>query len=135
MFCGFVSLFSLQLYADFELPLESGCEGDMTDLGYHVVYFDLDTQDYLNDAPDLIGKSKSIFDQAISRKTSSTSDILAISHDVHQQTSEQLVEFMLQKIKDGGYRAVTVGTCLGDPVENWYRRDQPIARLAKLQRF
>lgn len=30
---------------------------------------------------------------------------------------------MLKAIKEKGYKAVTVGECLGDAKENWYRVD------------
>jgi chitin deacetylase len=30
---------------------------------------------------------------------------------------------MLKKLSADRFRAVTVGECLGDPIENWYRRD------------
>ncbi|EPQ66430.1 Chitin deacetylase [Blumeria graminis f. sp. tritici 96224] len=106
---------------------ESGCEADMNNLGYHVTYFDLDTQDYLNDSPDMIGKSKTIFDNALNGRSAADSDFLAISHDIHQQTSEQLVDYMLDRLRSQGFRSVTVGDCLGDARENWYRPDRSAA--------
>lgn len=102
---------------------DSGCQADMKDLGYHITYFDLDTQDYLNDSPDQIGKSKTIFDNAFNGKSNTDSEFLAISHDIHEQTSEQLVEYMLKGLKSRGYSSVTVGTCLGEQKDNWYRID------------
>ncbi|RDW88837.1 carbohydrate esterase family 4 protein [Coleophoma cylindrospora] len=102
---------------------QCGCDADLADLGYHVTYFDLDTQDYLNDSPTLIQNSKNIFDTALAGKSSTTDDFLVISHDIHNQTSQVLVEYMLQGIQSRGYTPVTVGTCLGDPKENWYRTD------------
>ncbi|RKF61254.1 putative peptidoglycan-N-acetylglucosamine deacetylase [Erysiphe neolycopersici] len=110
---------------------ESGCEDDMKDLGYHITYFDLDTQDYLNDSPDKIGKSKTIFKDAITGKSSADSEFLAISHDIHEQTSEQLVEYMLQTLQSRGFKAVTVGTCLNDPKQNWYRSDRASPRYLR----
>jgi hypothetical protein len=46
---------------------------------------------------------------------------LDIQHDIHEQTANNLTEFMLKTITDLGYKGVTVGECLGDPVANWYR--------------
>jgi hypothetical protein len=89
----------------------------------NITFFDLDTQDYLNDSPTLIQNSKNIFDAALNGTSSSTSDFLVISHDIHNQTSQVLVEYMLQGLKARGYTPVTVGECLGDPQENWYRTD------------
>lgn len=100
-----------------------GCEQDLADLGYHITYFSLDTQDYLNDSPTLIQNSKNIFDAALAGKSNTTDDFLVISHDIHNQTSQVLVEYMLQGIQSQGYKPVTVGDCLGDPSANWYRTD------------
>ncbi|KAH8889531.1 glycoside hydrolase/deacetylase [Thozetella sp. PMI_491] len=102
---------------------ECGCEADMASLGYHVVYFDVDTQDYLNDSPTLIQNSKNIWDQAIASKTPATDDELVIGHDIHEQTVYNLTEYMLKSLVDKGFKPVTVGECLGDAKENWYRTD------------
>jgi hypothetical protein len=118
-----------------------GCEADLQELGYHITYFvilvtslavyimlispskDLDTQDYLNDSPTLIQNSKNIFDAALQGKSVYTADFLVIAHDIHNQTSNVLVEYMLKGILAKGYNPVTVGDCLGDPKANWYRTD------------
>ncbi|KAL5313846.1 hypothetical protein ACEPPN_018269 [Leptodophora sp. 'Broadleaf-Isolate-01'] len=102
---------------------ECGCEADMAALGYHITYFDLDTSDYLNDSPSLIQNSKTIFDNALAGKSPATDDFLVIGHDIHNQTANVLVEYMLQGLQSKGYKAVTVGECLGDPKSNWYRTD------------
>ncbi|KAI1386959.1 carbohydrate-binding module family 18 [Hypoxylon trugodes] len=100
----------------------SGCENDLAALKYHVIYFDLDTMDYLNDSPSLIQNSKNNFDGYFQGKSSNANDALIISHDIHEQTVHNLTEYMLQGLQSRGYKAVTVGDCLGDPVENWYRQ-------------
>ena len=33
-----------------------------------------------------------------------------------------LTEYMLSTLTQLGYKAVTVGDCLGDPAANWYRQ-------------
>jgi hypothetical protein len=83
----------------------------------------LDTQDYLNDSPTLILNSESIFDNALAGASSATDEFLVISHDIHNQTSQVLVEYMLKGLLSKGYKPVTVGECLGDPKTNWYRVD------------
>jgi len=124
---------------------ECGCEDDMAELGYHITYFvpfhpplpngiiltiktsqDVDTQDYLNDSPTLIQNSINFFNQALTGKSPAADDFLVISHDIHNQTSNVLVEYMLKTLKSQGYRPVTVGDCLGDPRENWYRTDTSV---------
>ncbi|QDS74246.1 hypothetical protein FKW77_002938 [Venturia effusa] len=97
------------------------CETDMELLGYHVTYFDLDTEDYLNDSPTMIQRPKSNFLGNISSKAAAESDWLVISHDIHEQTVHNLTSYMLQNLQQQGFKAVTVGECLGDPQANWYR--------------
>ncbi|RYP54924.1 hypothetical protein DL768_000488 [Monosporascus sp. mg162] len=101
---------------------DSGCQADMAELQYHIVYFDLDTTDYLNTAPDQIQNAIDVFDAFFADRSPETDDALAIAHDIHEQTATTLTQHMLQSLREMGYRMVTVGECLGDPVENWYRR-------------
>ncbi|KAI5286135.1 hypothetical protein KEM52_002129, partial [Ascosphaera acerosa] len=100
----------------------SGCMDDMDSYGYHVVYFDLDTDDYEQDSPTKIKKSKKIFNNAFSKASANDEPLLVIAHDVHEQTVVSLTPHMLDKLYAAGYRTVTVGECLEDPPENWYRR-------------
>ncbi|KAK8055804.1 Chitin deacetylase [Apiospora rasikravindrae] len=118
---GFVPTYMRPPYSS--CTAESGCEKDMEALGYHVVYFDLDTQDYLHTAADQIQTSKDIVTQFFAGKQSAAFDALSIGHDIHFQTVYNLTEFMLQTVSKQGYKFVTVGECLNDPVENWYRYD------------
>lgn len=102
---------------------ESGCPDDVEKFGYHIIYFDLDTNDYNNDSPNLIQRSKDAFDRAMAQRDRPDKPFLVISHDVHQQTVYNLTSHILERISQEGYRAVTVGECLDDPRENWYRWD------------
>ncbi|EUC50341.1 carbohydrate esterase family 4 protein [Bipolaris oryzae ATCC 44560] len=101
---------------------ESGCEKDMADLGYHVTYFNLDTDDYEHDDPTLIQYAKDVFKGNVSSAKAANSQWLEIGHDIHEQTAMNLTEYMLSTLTQLGYKAVTVGECLGDPVDNWYRK-------------
>ena len=98
-----------------------GCPTDMQRLGYHRVYFDLDTQDYLNDDPILIQKSKDIVRWNLGNETTGQS-VLSIQHDIHYQTAYNLSSYYFDQIRAKGWRGVTVGECLRDPQVNWYRR-------------
>ncbi|KAF1837299.1 glycoside hydrolase/deacetylase [Decorospora gaudefroyi] len=100
---------------------ESGCEQDLADLGYHITYFDIDTDDYEHDDPTLIQYSKDVFSGAVSGGTPTDSAFLEIGHDIHEQTAYNLTAYMLDTLQSLGYKAVTVGDCLGDPAANWYR--------------
>ena len=116
---GFFPTYMRPPYSDCDAA--SGCEADMAALGYNVVYFDLDTEDYLMDAPTLIQTSKNVFLSSVSNCTASESNWLSISHDIHYETAYNLTEYMLQTLLAQGFKPVTVGECLGDPKSNWYR--------------
>jgi peptidoglycan/xylan/chitin deacetylase (PgdA/CDA1 family) len=100
---------------------ESGCVQDLSRWGYHVINYDLDTRDFLNDSPEGIRTSMDLFDRSLAAADPRGSSFIVLSHDVKKHTAEELTEHMLRTLKSRGYRAVTVGECLGDPRENWYR--------------
>jgi len=97
------------------------CINQMESMGYRVVNYDLDTKDYLYNAPGAIEASKAVFSSALDSGPPSKQSFIVLCHDVLEQTATALVPFMLDKIKQSGYKAVTVRECLGDPPENWYR--------------
>jgi hypothetical protein len=47
--------------------------------------------------------------------------IIALAHDIHENTVQHLAQFMIDQAVDAGYQLVTVGECLGDPQGYWYR--------------
>ncbi|RHZ47573.1 chitin deacetylase CDA6 [Aspergillus thermomutatus] len=100
---------------------ESGCLDDMDRMGYHIILYDIDTKDYSHDSPSAIQVSKDAFDNALAPWKASEKSWLVIAHDVHEQTVYNLTEHMLRRIAEYGYKAVTVGECLEDPEEFWYR--------------
>lgn len=100
---------------------EESCQSILTSLGYHTIYFDLDTEGYLHDDEAQIQTSKDIWDDAIDGSDPSEDSFLQIEHDIHYQTVYNLTDYILTSLLENGYRAVTVGECLGDPAENWYR--------------
>jgi peptidoglycan/xylan/chitin deacetylase (PgdA/CDA1 family) len=97
------------------------CQFDIGKMGYHVVDYDLDTLDWANDSVDDIEISKDGFAEAIMGSNPAYDSFLVLSHDVHQFTVYSLTGYMLQMAKERGYKLVTVGQCLADPAENWYR--------------
>ncbi|KAL1882008.1 hypothetical protein VTK73DRAFT_2990 [Phialemonium thermophilum] len=101
------------------------CENILSVLGYHIIYFDLDTQGYLHDDPTLIQTSKDIWDDAIDDSDPSTDSFLNIEHDIHYQSVYNLTDYFLSSLLKHGYKPVTVGQCLGDPESNWYRQGPP----------
>jgi hypothetical protein len=116
---GFFPTYMRPPYSDCDTS--SGCQQMLAALGYHVIYFDLDTEDYLRDAPDLIQQSKNDFSGNISTNTPATGDWLVISHDILEQTATNLTAYMVTTGLAAGWKFVTVGECLNDPAANWYR--------------
>lgn len=96
----------------------SGCQADMKALGYHRIYFDLDTQDYLNPLPSQIQNSKDIVKNLLAAPAQ---DYLSIQHDLVQQSVTNLTGYYFDLIRRKGWKGVAAGTCLQDPVANWYR--------------
>lgn len=90
--------------------------GAMADLGYHIISTSIDTKDYKNNDPALIGNSVDKFVAGLNAGGS-----IVLSHDVHEQTVYTLAQAMLDEIKARGLTAVTVGECLGEPSGSWYK--------------
>lgn len=63
--------------------------------------------------------SKNNFKQALDTRSDNR---LAIAHDIHQLTADTLTGYMLDYLYSKGLRAVTMGECMQDPEENWYRQ-------------
>ncbi|KAF8428632.1 hypothetical protein EV426DRAFT_279165 [Tirmania nivea] len=100
----------------------AACMATMHGLGYHVCYFDLDTEDYLHATPETNYISQQIVHNHLA---TSEDNWLSIMHDIHEQTVHNLTAYFLSEITAKGFRAVTAGQCLGDPEANWYRSEEP----------
>lgn len=78
--------------------------------------------DYLYDDPTLIQTAKDSFVEQMELAKNLSINTVAINHDILYQTSYNLTNYMLDYMKFLNYgTSVTVGECLGDPPENWYR--------------
>ncbi len=97
----------------------SGCNADMKALGYHRVYFDLDTQDTVHFLPTEMFKSKAVVEELLGQ--SQRTNFLAIQHDLVEPSVTDLSPFLFDLIKKKGWKGVTAGECLQDPKQNWYR--------------
>lgn len=97
----------------------AACKADLQALGYHRVYFDLDTTDYQNPFSSMIQNAKNAVAAALQDK--SHLDYLSIQHDIIQQSVTNLTTYYYNLIKSKGWSGVTVGECLQDPSGNWYR--------------
>ncbi|KAK2000074.1 glycoside hydrolase/deacetylase [Colletotrichum falcatum] len=101
------------------------CQKLMVDLGYHITYFDLDTEGYLHSDPSQIQVSIGLWDSAMNARSACNASYLHIEHDIHEQVATTFTNHMLDSIVANGWKAVTVGECLGDPPANWYRGNVP----------
>jgi len=77
----------------------------------------LDTNDWKGD----YDVAKAYFNNALQAANADVSNFLVLQHDIHELTVTELVPYELPILLAKGYRAVTVGECLQDPSENWYR--------------
>lgn len=103
------------------------CAQKLDAMGYHNIYFDVDTVDYWNNDAELIHNSMDNVDAAIAAngEDPSQSSFLILQHDIHYHSVYSLTEYILDGMAEAGYSTATVGTCLGDPPRNWYRDAQP----------
>ncbi|KAI2609155.1 carbohydrate esterase family 4 protein [Hypoxylon sp. NC1633] len=92
---------------------------DLDDLGYHIVMYNIDTKDFLHNGRDDIQASIDTFEDAVSKEGDGSYVVLC--HDIREWTAKKLVPAMLRTIRERGYEAVTLGECLNDPEEFWYR--------------
>jgi len=100
----------------------AACMQTMAALGYHVTYFDLDTQDYLHTTPALVPISLNVVDSFFGAGvTPANKDYLSIMHDIHYTSVHSVTIRLLDNMQRLGFQGVTVGECLNDPEANWYR--------------
>jgi peptidoglycan/xylan/chitin deacetylase (PgdA/CDA1 family) len=114
----------------------------MSELGYKVITASIDTKDYEHDTKDGVLVSYNKFLNELDAGGS-----IVLSHDTHYWTGGSLVERMLIEISERGLTgmfsspsflflhgsiamsgehslmavATTVGDCLGEPLDAWYR--------------
>jgi len=96
------------------------CQSTIKELGYHMFNANLDTKDYENNTPEKITTAISTFDTAVLGADKSSQSFVVLMHDVHATTVDILVPAIIETIKKTGFKAVTLGECLGDPAANWY---------------
>ncbi|KAJ6084916.1 hypothetical protein N7499_004545 [Penicillium canescens] len=115
---GFFPTYMRPPYGD--CTSKSNCTEDIAKLGYHIIYWNLYTQDLKNKSPERIQNSKNIVENAFQDCKPSTCSHIVYGHDTEYQTAN-LTEYIIHQIQAKGYKAVTIGECLSDPAVNWYR--------------
>jgi peptidoglycan/xylan/chitin deacetylase (PgdA/CDA1 family) len=96
------------------------CANVMDQLGYHITQFNLDTMDYKYENKEGMAKAIRKFEDELGPRGQGA--YIVLNHDIKEWTAKTLTPYMLKTIKSRGYKAVTVGECLNDPKENWYRK-------------
>lgn len=87
-------------------------------LGYHVINAGVDTNDWKGD----YDAARQTFIQAVQQgQWDRSPGKIVLAHDIHDRTVHELAAFMIEQARDAGFRLVTVGECMGDPKQNWYR--------------
>lgn len=74
----------------------------MNALGYHIIYYNMDTDDY--DNLDNIQVSKDRVTGVMQGQSPASIGFLSIAHDIHQVTATDLVPFMVNTLRAAGYR-------------------------------
>jgi peptidoglycan/xylan/chitin deacetylase (PgdA/CDA1 family) len=97
------------------------CQTVMKNLGYVIANYDLDTQDWAHQ--DNIQEAKDIFYRGMEDTPGGpqSGHRVVLAHDIHEQTVSSLIPYMLEYLKTKGWKGVTLGECLAEPKENWYR--------------
>lgn len=91
-------------------------------LGYtHLVMWDLDSGDSAGLTPEA--------QQAVYNNAATDVSHNVLHHDTSESVASIMTPFVINWAKGRNLRMVTVGECLGDPVENWYRDRAPPATL------
>ncbi|KAG9254266.1 uncharacterized protein F5Z01DRAFT_622178 [Emericellopsis atlantica] len=90
-----------------------GCQAMLSEFGYHLIQWDLDTNDWKQDEQ----ASRDTFSQTLNSQNSA----IVLAHDIHEMTVNSLAAYMISTARAKGFSLVTVGECLGDPRRNWYR--------------
>ena len=87
-------------------------------LGYHVINAGVDTNDWKGD----YDAARQAFSQAVQQgQWDGSGGKIVLAHDIHDRTVHELAAYMIEQARDAGFRLVTVGECMGDPEQNWYR--------------
>lgn len=81
---------------------EANCQATMSAMGYHVIYYNLDTDDY--DNLDNMQVSKDRVTNIMQGNSPATIGFLSIAHDIHVQTTTDLVPFMINALRSAGYK-------------------------------
>jgi len=116
---GFIPTYFRPPYDDCSSTI---CQSVLKRMGYHITYQNVVDNDWQNDDSSKIEVSKDLFMKSMHKTNARDVNYIFLMHDTHYQTSWNLTNYMLDYFKLFNYsKLVTVGECMGDPKENWYR--------------
>ncbi|KAI8170065.1 hypothetical protein K4K49_005436 [Colletotrichum sp. SAR 10_70] len=95
----------------------SACISTLNDLSYHVMDYNLDTKDWVDNGVN----SKQTYSGAVNGGNPASDSFISLAHDIHTFTVNGFVQYMIDVAKAKGFEFTTIGECLGDPASNWYR--------------
>jgi len=95
------------------------CLSVMDTFGYHVVNYDMNTNDWRYTTPETQQTAKDIVKGFLDSTT--VPDYLSLFHEIHWQTVFNLSVYTFDLMVANNWQSTTVGACLNDPPENWYR--------------
>ena len=99
------------------------CLRDMKELGYKVIQWSVDSTD--TEKPKDLDAMKEAVDSGL-EAAGSDGRALLIQHDTVPMSAIPLTRHILARIKDKNLRAVTVADCLGETLEDAYRKKEPV---------
>ncbi|EXJ66050.1 uncharacterized protein A1O5_10664 [Cladophialophora psammophila CBS 110553] len=111
---------------------QSGCLSDMRDLGYHVISYAFDSGDWMD--PNNLTAMTERVDRAFQSTDAQEGRMLLIQHDTIRTSAVNLTKYVLDMISQRGWKAVTVGECLADDPERWYRDPAWISLASRSKR-
>ncbi|KAM0276905.1 hypothetical protein ACHAQH_006277 [Verticillium albo-atrum] len=102
------------------LSCDYACAADMAALGFHIIDASIDTKDFEHNTYDTVYAAEDKFDGELGWDPAVDSAIV-LAHDVHETTVSVLTRHMISTLRERGFQAVTVGECLGDSPDGWYK--------------
>ncbi|KAL0953215.1 hypothetical protein HGRIS_004469 [Hohenbuehelia grisea] len=88
--------------------------------GQIIAIWDLDSRDSMGASP---WESKQIYNEMVDRRPST---ILALNHETYERTANDVLPHAIRRLKNAGYRLVTLAECLGEePYQTVDRPQEP----------
>lgn len=101
----------------------SDCLEDMEDLGYKVVEWSVDSTD-TEHPTDLKAMMRAV--DAGFAKAGDTGGVVLIQHDTLSTSAVQLTRYILSKVEEKQWEAVTIAECLGESLQDAYHVESPV---------